>query len=94
MKKTYITIVSLLCLVACQKPVNYLEQGQNFFKAEEKMQLTASSNRIELDRDKLDEVAITFEWTSAREMPDDYIPTYITKIDINGNNFNTCVRTV
>ena len=94
MKKTYITIVSLLCLVACQKPVNYLEQGQNFFKAEEKMQLTASSNRIELDREKLDEVAITFEWTSAREMPDDYIPTYITKIDINGNNFNTCVRTV
>lgn len=94
MKKTYIPILSLLCLAACQQPVNYLEQGQNFFKAEEKMQLTASSTKIELDREKLDEVALTFEWTSAREMPDDYIPTYITKIDINGNNFNTCVRTV
>lgn len=94
MKKTYITIVSLLCLVACQEPVNYLEQGQNFFKAEEKMVLTASSTKIELDRDKPDDIALTFEWTSAREMPDDYIPTYVTKIDIDGNNFNTCVRTV
>ena len=94
MKKTYITIVALLCLVACQKPVNYLEQGQNFFKAEEKMELTASSTKIDLDREKPDDVALTFEWTSAREMPDDYIPTYITKIDIAGNNFNTCVRTV
>lgn len=94
MKKTYIPILSLLCLAACQQPVNYLEQGQAFFKAEEKMQLTASSTKIELDREKLDEVALTFEWTPAREMPDDYIPTYITKIDINGNNFNTCVRTV
>ena len=58
------------------------------------MELTASYRRIELDRDHLDDVALTFEWTSAREMPDDYIPTYITKIDIDGNNFNTCVRTV
>ena len=94
MKKTYITILSVLCLVSCQKPVNYLELGQNFFKAEEKMQLTASSTKIELDREKPDDIALTFEWTSAREMPDDYIPTYITKIDLEGNNFNTCVRTV
>ena len=94
MKKTYIAIATLLCSVACQEPVNYLEQGQNFFKAEEKMELTASSRKIELDRDKPDDVALTFEWTSAREMPDEYIPTYVTKIDIDGNNFNTCVRTV
>ena len=80
--------------MACQEPVNYLEQGQNFFKAEEKMQLTASSNKIELDRENPDGIALTFEWTGAREMPDEYIPTYVTKIDLDGNNFNTCVRTV
>jgi len=58
------------------------------------MELTASARKIDLDRDNLDAVALTFEWTSARQMPEDYIPTYITKIDIDGNNFNTCVRTV
>ena len=84
MKNTFIAIVSLLCLVACQEPVNYLEQGRNFFKAEEKMELTASSRKIDLDRDRPDDVALTFEWTSAREMPDDYIPTYVTKIDMDG----------
>ena len=95
MKKTYFaTAFSLLTLFSCQEPVNYLKEAQAFFEADEKLELTASSRRIELDRDHLDDVALTFEWTSAREMPDDYIPTYITKIDIDGNNFNTCVRTV
>ena len=94
MKKTYIAILSLMALAACQEPVNYLEQAQAFFEADETMELTASARKIDLDRDNLDAVALTFEWTSAREMPEDYIPTYITKIDIDGNNFNTCVRTV
>lgn len=94
MKKTYITILSLMALAACQEPVNYLEQAKSFFEAEETMELTASARKIDLDRDNLDAVALTFEWTSARQMPEDYIPTYITKIDIDGNNFNTCVRTV
>ena len=83
-----------MALAACQKPVNYLEQAQAFFAADETMELTASAKKIDLDRDNLDAVALTVEWTSAREMPEDYIPTYITKIDIDGNNFNTCVRTV
>lgn len=94
MKKTYIAILSLMALAACQEPVNYLEQAQAFFEADETMELTASATKIDLDRDNLDAVALTFEWTSARDMPEDYIPTYITKIDIDGNNFNTCIRTV
>lgn len=94
MKKTYIAILSLIALAACQEPVNYLEQAKSFFEADETMELTASARKIDLDRDNLDAVALTFEWTSARQMPEDYIPTYITKIDIDGNNFNTCVRTV
>ena len=94
MKKLYIAFLSLTAFAACEEPVNYLEQAQAFFEADETMELTASSRKIDLDRDNLDAVALTFEWTSAREMPEDYIPTYITKIDIDGNNFNTCVRTV
>ena len=31
MKKTYIAILSLMALAACQEPVNYLEQAQAFF---------------------------------------------------------------
>ena len=43
MKKTYIAILSLMALAACQEPVNYLEQAQAFFEADETMELTASA---------------------------------------------------
>ena len=32
---------------------------------------------------------ITFTWTDAREMSDDYYLTYETKLDVLGNNFGS-----
>lgn len=45
----------------------------------EKMELTVSATDIELDRDRPNEVAVSFEWTPAREMPEDYAISYVTK---------------
>ena len=39
----------------------------------EKMELTVSATDIELDRDKPNNVALSFEWTPAREMPEEYV---------------------
>ena len=58
----------------------------------EKMELTVSATDIELDRDRPNEVAVSFEWTPAREMPEDYAISYVTKIDIEGHEFESCVR--
>lgn len=58
----------------------------------EKMELTVSATDIELDRDKPNNVALSFEWTPAREMPEEYVLSYVTKIDIEGHEFESCVR--
>lgn len=58
----------------------------------ETMELTVSATDIELDRDRPNDVALTFDWTPAREMPEDYVISYVTKIDIEGRGFETCVR--
>lgn len=61
-------------------------------KAYEKMELVASTTDLELDGDKPDDVVLTFNWTKAREMPDDYVVSYVTKMDLEGNDFNSAVR--
>ncbi len=58
----------------------------------ETMELTVSATDIELDRDRPNDVALSFDWTPAREMPEDYVISYVTKIDIEGRGFETCVR--
>ena len=37
---------------------------------------------------------MTFNWTEARQMPDDYIVSYTTKLDIVGNNFGSSTAIV
>ena len=51
----------------------------------EKMELVASATDIELDRDRPNDVALSFDWTPAREMPDEYVISYVPKIDIEGD---------
>ena len=38
---------------------------------DEKMELTVSATDIELDRDRPNDVALSFDWTPAREMPEE-----------------------
>ncbi len=60
---------------------------------DETMTLTASATTLELKEDTpADEPVLTFTWTDARQMPDDYIISYIAELDLAVNEFTTSVR--
>lgn len=81
----------VLGLAACgNEGVSYL-RGDS--QAAEKMTLTASVSELTLDPEKLLDEVLTFTWTAAREMPDEYLVSYISKLDIQGNNFANAIRT-
>ncbi len=77
----------LFCLGACDND----EGGSS--TVVETMELNASVEELTLDPDKPLETVLTFTWTDAREMPDDYLITYVTKLDVLGSNFANAVRT-
>ena len=85
-----LSLVALLALGGCKDDK---EADLTWLTSpEEKMELTVSATDIELDRDKPNDVALSFEWTPAREMPEEYVISYVTKIDIEGHEFESCVR--
>lgn len=88
-------ILSVLLMFSCnEEPINYLKQN-GLEKYQETMTLTASTeSTVNLNPDEPDQVALTFDWTPARQMPDDYILSYVTKVDIKGNEFSAAVRTL
>lgn len=63
---------------------------------DETMTLEASSSSIELDAEALDAPALTFTWTPARQMPDEYVISYVTMLDLKVNQFSasTVIRNV
>lgn len=56
---------------------------------EESMVLTASATEVTLLEENLKKEAVTFTWTPAREMSDEYLVSYETKLDVQGNNFGS-----
>lgn len=83
-------LTMLVCIGACSDDESV--DNSNFFAATETMELSASVTSIELDADNLNGEVLTFEWTKARQMPEEYSITYVTKLDIEGNDFGSCVR--
>lgn len=55
----------------------------------ESMALSASSEAVTILEESMSSDEITFTWTDAREMSDDYYLTYETKLDVVGNNFGS-----
>lgn len=60
----------------------------------ETLKLTASAPAIALDENNLSGTVLTFEWTPAREMPDEYLVSYTTKLDLLNNNFGSATSIV
>lgn len=56
---------------------------------QEDMVLTASSDSLVILEETMASQYITFEWTEAREMSDDYYLSYTAKLDVLGNNFGS-----
>lgn len=55
------------------------------------MELTASSTELQLSEDKIDDVALTLTWTTARDQGSDFSISYLTKFDAAENNFSNCI---
>ncbi len=55
----------------------------------ETLELTASASQIALDENDLTATVLTFDWTPARPMSDEYLVSYKTKLDLLTNNFGS-----
>ena len=83
--------MALLSLAGCKD--DYEEYDNSYLlDYDQTMTLSASSDYVELDAEALDEDVLTFTWTPARQMPDDYIVQYITEIDLADNDFTSAKR--
>lgn len=79
--KTLLILFAMLCLNACEYEIQDIDKVQEF------LEVKASSTDITLDENTLTDDVLTFTWTPARQMSDDYVISYTTKLDIVGNNF-------
>lgn len=89
--------VSLLTLVALgQWACAWDPYEHDSAPVPETLTLTASSNVVVLDENNLSAPILTFEWTPARAVSDDFLVTYTTKLDVLTNNFSssTTIETV
>lgn len=95
MKQKYISGIAagLAVFAACDKG-GFEGPDRSMYDVVETMVLEASSQEVVLDAEALDETVLTFSWTPAREMSDDYLVTYVTYLDIEGNDFSNAVRQV
>lgn len=55
----------------------------------ETMDLKCENPVVEIDENNLQAPAITFTWTAARPMSDDYMLTYKAELDVLGNSFGS-----
>lgn len=86
-------VAGLISLAACDKG-GFQGPDRSMYDVVETMTLEASAQDVVLDAEEVDKVALTFTWTPAREMPDDYLVTYVTFLDVEGNDFSNAVRQV
>ncbi|WP_025145439.1 SusE domain-containing protein [Pedobacter jeongneungensis] len=76
-------VLLMIGMVACKKGINDIE------KVQEQLAIMPSSESILLDENNLSKNIITFNWKPARPQSDDHLVSYITKLDVVGNNFGS-----
>jgi len=76
-------LLIIVCFAACKHEINDIE------KVQEQMELNVSSANIALDENNPAKDILTFNWKKARPQSDDHMVTYITKLDVVGNNFGS-----
>lgn len=78
-----LSLIIITCLAACKHEINDIE------KVQEQMELSVSSANIALDENNPAKDILTFNWKQARPQSDDHMVSYITKLDVVGNNFGS-----
>lgn len=87
--------LAVVGLVGCKEDLGKYDNSWLLDNAET-MTLESSSASIKLDVDALDDAALTFTWTPARQMSDEYVLSYVTMLDLKTNQFNasSVIRTL
>ncbi|PWG80932.1 SusE domain-containing protein [Pararcticibacter amylolyticus] len=81
--KIFPLLFSVVLLTACEQDVMDIK------KVQERLELKASAESITLSEEHLTDDIVTFTWTEARQVSDDHLVSYTTKLDIVGNNFGS-----
>ncbi len=81
--KTGCVLLLVALLAACKHEINDIE------KVKETLTVRPSAEKISLDDNDRSKDIITFTWEKARPQSDDHMVTYITKLDVVGNNFGS-----
>lgn len=82
--------LALVSLAGCKDDYEEYDNSYILDNAET-MTLTPSSEYVALDElnsGNPDDIALSFTWTPARQMPDDYIVTYRVELDLEANEFS------
>jgi hypothetical protein len=81
--KILLSLYAMFFMYACSYEIQDIE------KTQENLELSASDTTITLTESNLKTNVLTFTWTKARTMQSDYIVSYVTKLDLVGNNFGS-----
>ena len=96
-KSRFIYKISLLALVgAGLTSCAFDPEEKDIDPVIETLEVSASADAIVLDEEHLQDEILTFTWTPTRTMSDDYVVSYTTKLDVQGNNFGstTVIQTI
>ena len=55
----------------------------------ETMTLKCENPMVEIDENNLNAPALTFTWSGARHLPEEYVLTYKAELDVLGNSFGS-----
>lgn len=89
-KSALVAAVSVFALASCE----YDPYEHDITLPAEKLSLDASKEAVVMTEETLQQTAIEFTWTPAREVSDEYLVTYTTKLDVVGNNFGSTTAIV
>ena len=88
MNTIYKILIGLIALsfIGCENDSNDDKDQKR-----DQLELSVSSSAIELDENKPDEDVLTFSWNDATEIGDGYSFSYIFRLDIADNDFETAI---
>lgn len=87
MNKNIVKILMVSAVAGLFSACTYDPYKTDIPKTEEKLSLSASAESVVITEEHLSDVLLSYNWTPARSLPDEYQLTYSAQLDVVGNNF-------
>ena len=87
MNKNIVKILMVSAVAGLFSACTYDPYKTDIPKTEEKLSLSASAESVAITEENLSDVLLSYSWTPARSLPDEYQLTYSAQLDVVGNNF-------